>query len=303
MRPIIHADWKGKKWIAVGDTLHASDQWKTFLDFLWDHIIFVLGRDWGRAELQKDPAARHPIVDWFARTCDLQAQASQSKGPDGVYALKPNGVAAAYFNLAYDLYVLRHHQALLDDVVRRLKLHDQFQGARYELLVTATCIRAGFDIEHEDETDNSRKHPEFRATHRATGQCVWIEAKSKHRPGVLGHTGERKTSEPRANVKRLLRDAAAKGPDGPYVVFVDVNVPPSDASVIDTAWCKACLDSFCDLGDSSAGSSEPFNLAIFTNHPYHYGADGDAASGFSYAAIFAQHPRHSVAHAWPFWTS
>jgi hypothetical protein len=296
VRPIVQADWKGKTWVAVGDTLHASAQWKTFLDFLWDHIISVLGREWGRAEMQKDPPARHVILDWYVRTCDLQSQASQTRGPDGIYALKPNGVAAAYFNLAYDLYVLRHHQALLDGVVGRLKLRDQFQGARYELFVTATCIRAGFDIAHEDETDTSRKHPEFRATHRATGQSLWIEAKSKHRPGVLGFAGERETVEPRANVNHLLRNAAAKTPDGPYAVFVDVNVPPSEASVLDAAWCKTCLHSFCDLADGSTGASEPFNLAIFTNHPFHYGADTDAAPGFSHAAIFAQHPQHSVAH-------
>ncbi len=296
VRPIILADWKGKTWVAVGDTLQASNQWKTFLDFLWDHIISVLGRDWGRAELQKAPSARHIILDWYVRTCALQAQASRTKSADGIYVMKPNGVAAAYFNLAYDLYVLRHHQSLLDDVVRRLKHHDQFQGARYEIFVTATCIRAGFDIAHEDETNASRKHPEFRATHRATGQSLWIEAKSKHRPGVLGYAGTRDTSEPRANVKRLLRDAAAKAPSGPYVVFVDVNLPSAEISVLDAAWCKDCLDHFCDLADGSATASEPFNLAIFTNHPYHYGADGDFAPGFSYAAILAQQPQHPVAH-------
>lgn len=296
VRPIIHADWKSKTWVAVGDTLHASDQWKTFLDFLWDHIIFVLGPDWGQMELQKDPAARHPILDWYVRTCNLQAQAGQSKGPSGIYALKPNGVAAAYFNLAYDLYVLRHHQSLLDSVVRRLKRHDQFQGARYELFVTATCIRAGFDIKHEDESDTSRKHPEFGAAHRASGQHLWVEAKSKHRAGVLGYAGEREASEPRANVKWLLQDAAAIVPEGPYVVFVDVNISPSKVSVFDTVWCKACLDSFCDLADGSASPAEPFNMAIFTNHPYHYGADSDATPGFSYVAIFAQQPKHSIAH-------
>jgi hypothetical protein len=88
---------------------------------------------------------------------------------------------------------------------------DQFQGARHELFAEATCLRAGFSIEHEDETDGSTRHAEFTATHKATGQTVSVEAKSKHRLGILGFPGARQAEgEHNLNVGRLLNDAIQK---------------------------------------------------------------------------------------------
>ena len=68
----------------------------------------------------------------------------------------------------------------LDDVLlARLKHRDHFQGARHELFAEATCLRAGFTVEHENERDGTRKHVEFVAVHKATGQRLSVEAKSK----------------------------------------------------------------------------------------------------------------------------
>ena len=78
---------------------------------------------------------------------------------------------------------------------------DQFQGVRYELFVAATCIRAGFDIAYEDETDKTKKHPEFVATHRLTGQKISVEAKRRHRQDILGFNSQ-KESEPLIKVRK-----------------------------------------------------------------------------------------------------
>jgi hypothetical protein len=43
------------------------------------------------------------------------------------------------------------HLALQERLIGRLKHPDQFQGARYELAMAATMIRAGFDLEYEME--------------------------------------------------------------------------------------------------------------------------------------------------------
>ena len=91
----------------------------------------------------------------------------------------------AYLLLAYDLYILRDHRALLKRNVERMQHPDQFQGARYELTVTATMIRAGFDVIMENEGDKSTRHVELTAAHRVTGQRLAVEAKSRHYPGVL----------------------------------------------------------------------------------------------------------------------
>ena len=92
--------------------------------------------------------------------------------------------------LAYDLYVLRDKQVLQDDIIRRLKILDQFQGARHELFAAVSCIRAGYSIKYEDEKDGTRKHTEFIATHKKTGQKIAVEAKSKHRTGILDFPGK-----------------------------------------------------------------------------------------------------------------
>jgi len=96
------------------------------------------------AEIRKPLADRHQILQWYDAVC--RSQAKQTKDESGMYSAIPNGMMAAYLSLAYDLYTLRHHMALQEEVVRRLKISDQFQGARHELFVAATCIRAGFNI-------------------------------------------------------------------------------------------------------------------------------------------------------------
>jgi hypothetical protein len=145
IRPIIHADFKGKKIVAVGSHYYSAN-WKTFIDFLMDYPKFVLGREWGQAEITKPVESRHQIMSWYVDACLFQQK--QQIGSNGVYGVIPNGSLQAYILLAYDLYLLAHHSALQEDVLRRLKILDQFQGARYEILVAATCIRAGFDISY-----------------------------------------------------------------------------------------------------------------------------------------------------------
>ncbi len=292
VHPIVGADFQGKKWVAVADKLYRSKNWKTFPDFLMDFITLVLGSDWGKTELKKMPEKRHPIIQWYVKTCQLQQRMSGQKNANGIYQFRPNGASAAYINLAYDLYVLKHHTSLLESVVNRLKHADQFQGARYELLVAASCIRAGFDLTHEDETDGNKRHPEFLATHRMTGQRIWIEAKSRHRPGVLGRSGPFDPTVVRAGVNGLLRDAADKAPNGSYAVFVDVNLPVSSENIFTNAWCTECMETFCNLEDASRNFVEPFNLAVFTSFPHHYGSDDEDNPRGGYIAIYAKQPRY-----------
>jgi hypothetical protein len=271
-RPLIHADWQGHKWVAVGERFYWGN-WRFFPDFLQFYIKVVLTPAWGKAELTKPLAERHPVMQWYDGMCHFQQ--AQPRDAVGNMSFLPDGCTMAYLLLAYDLFALRHHQSLQSVVVHRLKHIDQFQGARYELFVAATCIRAGFDIEFEDERDSTRKHSEFIATHRKSKSKLSVEAKSRHRPGVLGRAG---TPEPPGarptGIGRLLRDAIAKATNLPHIIFIDVNTPPSDASPFEKAWFKDVMEEVDKSGTVTGTDCAPFNLIVFTNHPFHYVARG-----------------------------
>ncbi len=297
-RPIIHSDFKGYKLVAVGSQLHwaKEDKWKTFHDFLLDYIKTTLGSDWGNGELKKPLEERHQILKWYDAMCRFQQ--SQTKGEDGIYVAVPNGAFAAYLSIAYDLYILRHHTALQKSIIERLKHPDQFQGARYELFTTATCIRAGFDIEFEDERDGSKKHPEFIATHMTSGQKISVEAKSKHREGVLGHPGQQETDEEmRLKVVGLINQALKKETVNPLVIFVDVNVPPAVAERMLELPPPNGIAKTLDQITKADDGKDLFNLILFTNHPHHYGRDDEPDPNKKHVlAVISQKPKIILEH-------
>jgi uncharacterized protein YchJ len=270
VRPIIHMDFKGYKFVAVGNQLHYSKSWKTFPDFLMTYITAVLGRDWGNSELSKPYEERHQIVKWYDGAVLFFSQGE--KDEEGICSGIPDGLTAAYLRLAYDLYILRHHTALQNEVVRRLKHPEQFQGARYELFAAATCIRAGFDIAYEDERDRTSTHPEFVATHKQTREIISVEAKSRHRPGVLGFPGELEPeSEIKVKVRRLLNKALSKSTNHPYVIFIDLNLPPSPPITPETPWFREIRNGISEDGAPEKENPDPYNLLVFTNHAEQYG--------------------------------
>lgn len=294
VRPVIHADFQGYKFVAVGSELHYSKEWKTFPDFLQYYIKKILGPGWGQAEMKKPLESRHEIMKLYDAMCRFQHK--QKKGPDGLYNTIANGAMRAYLLLSYDLYTLRHHSALQESIIRRLKHPDQFQGARHELLATATCIRAGYDVVFEDEADSSRRHPEFIATHRATGQNIAVEAKSRHRPGVFGFPGRAQASaEVRAGVDGLLRDAFRKPVSHPYVIFFDLNLPPWSEPLMKKPWFTEIAESV-DRVARETGQEDCFNLIVFTNQPDHYGQHDEPAPAGNVVSVLSQNPQILAAH-------
>lgn len=289
-RPIIHTNFKGYKFVAVGSELHYGKNWKTFPDFLLSYIATSLGKDWGNSELKKSLEDRHQIMKWYDAMHRFQRKQKPNK--DGVYEVVPNGAFAAYILLAYDLYVLKDNLSLQNEIIRRLKIPDQFQGARHELFATATCIRAGFTIEFEDEKDGSKKHPEFIATHKRSGQKIAVEAKSKHRQGVLGYKGTRQSNNNiKLEVTTLINKALQKSKGLPLAVFVDTNLPPNVAKRIfkgqqPSDEFKKCLDRVKETDDGK----DLFNLIVFTNHPHHYGRDDEDDPQRHVTSVFSLKP-------------
>ena len=195
VRPELSGNFHGYKFVAIGGNLMymPAEKCKFFTDVLIARIPLVFGRDWFEQEVAKQPDERHPLMQWRAK--GMNYMNAQPQLPDGTYCATPTGPLLAYLTFAYDLYIVEHNARLDSRLLDRLKLHDQFQGARHELFAEATCLRAGFQIEHEDETDPSRRHVEFTARHKSTGQQISVEAKSKSRPGILGQTGERQADD------------------------------------------------------------------------------------------------------------
>ncbi len=294
VRPMIHADFQGQKFVAVGSNFYHSSKWPVPLDFLHDFPKYVFTREWFEAELAKPFEERHPVIQWYDLTCKLQAK--QEPDSEGMYRITPSGPMDAYILLSYDLYILQHHSSLPDRLVERLKNRDGFQGARHEVFAVATCIRAGFDIEFEDDTDRTTKHTEFVATHRETGQKINVEAKSKRRKGVLSKPGPRVSDERvRVRVRRLINDAIAKPVQHPYVIFLDLNLPPSSPIRMSQAWFDKIVQPIIRDREEK-GESDPWSLLVFSNYPDHY-LDGDEPAPSGYAVgLFGKNPPIDAAH-------
>ena len=95
VRPVIHADYRGYKFVAVDNEYHYSKHCRTFVDFLDDYIKRVLTPEWGKAELAKPFDHRHQIMKWYDSVC-RHAQKYERQS-DGLYPYIPSGAMRAYY--------------------------------------------------------------------------------------------------------------------------------------------------------------------------------------------------------------
>jgi SEC-C motif-containing protein len=272
VRPEIAADFNGYKFVAIGGTLlyMPADRCRFLTDVLLAYVPTLFGKEWFDQEIANTPEQRHPVMQW--RIDGINYMNAQPRLPDGSYGAIPTGPLLAYITFAYDLYVVAHNARLDSMLVDRLKQKDQFQGARHELFAEATCLRAGFKIEHENERDRSRRHAEFTATHLASGQTISVEAKSKHRPGVLGQSGIREpNNDMNLRFGYLLNDAVAKNPLHPLVVFMDMNMPFETADrLLSRRPPHPFILKTLNRMRKEHGGKDPISLLMMTNHPGHY---------------------------------
>ncbi|MBM2820262.1 MAG: motif family protein [Candidatus Berkelbacteria bacterium] len=282
VKPIISADFQKNKFVAVDSTLHHSKKWKTFPDFLLDYIKTVLGSEWGNSELAKPETERHQMIKWF--TDSSRYRQKQPQDGDGIHRAIPNGSLSAYMALAYDLYILKHHATIQKDIVRRLKIPDQFQGARYELFATATCIRAGFNIAFEDERDRTKKHPEFVATHKETGQQISVEAKSKKSSIKIRGAGQ------------LINKALEKETQHPMVIFLDLNLPYNVAKKELETPPPNRVSKILDQVIKGDKNEDRYAMIIFTNQPYQYAKDDQLMFPKHVLSIISQNTKIPASH-------
>jgi hypothetical protein len=270
---MVAAKWQGYQFVATGDTLHYSKNWKTVPDFLAHYIKAVFGKEWGERELAKPLAERHPIMQWHDAYCHYQQQ--YVTAPGQVYSTPATGIVYCYVGLAYNLYLLKHNVELQKRFVERLKHVDQFQGAYYELIVANILIRAGFTLELEDEADDSRKHCEFSAVSQITRKKYWVEAKMRGVAGLLGRTALNGASpngkDPTTSLTIHIKQALAKPAEGGWrLIFSDINgVPPADTQ--EPEWVKKAIRR---LDDKEKNLLDDQRAYVFvTNFAFHHVLD------------------------------
>jgi hypothetical protein len=209
-KPIISADFKGQKIVAVGNVLHFSpaDKTKSFTDFLGNYIRSLLTPEWGNSEIAKPLTQRHPLLQWYDALCALQAKHFK---PGELSELPATGLVSAYYSLAYNLYLLQHNAEVQAHLLRRLKNHDAFLSAVYETHVAAWFILAGFNLSIENEDDASSTHVEFTAESPA-GAKYSVEAK------------RRDPLKPHLAIGNQLQKALKKDAKFTRVVCIDLNV-------------------------------------------------------------------------------
>lgn len=265
IRPVITAEAWGKRLVTVHNRIFAVEG-RNFLDFLAGYMPHACGSGWWEKECQKPADDRHTVVKWYDHL-----YSGRVPGKDGMLSVVEDGIFKAFFCLAYDLYVLRDQAKLEKEVVRRLVRPERykFAGARHELFVAATFLRAGFDIEYEDERDPSRTHPEFVATHKETKFRLAVEAKARYRSET------KSIGRPKAGMRDLLVDAYGKRRDLPYAVFAELNLPPDDLDRQPPDWLAEVDQTVKQVVADLAPGTTPFDVVYFTNTPYHYGLAGE----------------------------
>lgn len=225
VKEMITAETPGVRMVAVGKEVRVGrpDEWKCFPDFLRDYLRqSIWTKETWEAECAKPAPERHPVMRWY--DCLVDAQQRAVVDVRGRTLIK-NGSANAFFRLAYDLYLNAHNTDLSTRLLHRLRDPNQFQGARFELAVAAMMLTAGYELQFFNDKGPGQR-VEFFGVHKTSGRRLAVEAKSKHRPGVMCFERHRSRTIPaKGNVHDLVRAAVLKAPAEPLLIFTELNVP------------------------------------------------------------------------------
>jgi hypothetical protein len=247
-------------------------------------VLQTLNAEWFKKQASLPTVDQHVLSRWRKALFGLIRTPPTT--PDAGWVR--TGPVEAYLCFAYDLYWLQLIHRLPRSLERRLRDREAFQGARYEVAVAATFARAGFEIELLDESVKSSKHCEFVAVHKHTRTEVYVEAKSRRRPGVLNQPGTfDANAHTKGDVFRLYMDAVEQAPLDPkrYFIFIDVNVP-SNVPTTTPAYGAIPVETFPwaieiqeGLKARWAASAEatPETAVVITNYAAYFGNDYEAA--------------------------
>lgn len=273
-RQILSAQLKGERIVFVGNRPYHSAKWKTFQDFLRDYLVAQLGHNWFTAEIAKAPGTQHPIAGWYVQSVEDVKRLGTKVGD--VVSGPMTGAQRAFINLAYNLYLIAHHarpgkdDALLQTFVRRLKSNrtDDFIGKLFETYAAAAFLKAGFEVEYENEKDGQTSHVEFVATYPATARKFSVEVKARNRsPAADGPVDEIK----RLRIGNKLNQALSKEAKYERVVMIEINIPDVLTEVSLSGWPREALDQIRYVEKLAApdGGPKPSGYVFVTNHAFH----------------------------------
>lgn len=269
-RPIISVLFENPDFriVAVGNKIYPGS-WKTFPNFLLDYIHKILEPDWINLELQKPLDDRHIILQWYQKVREYQQQTT-AKNSNEVVSVPIIGVVSAYLGLSYSLYLLAHNEELQTHLIKRLKNQQQFPGAFYEAFVFSCLIKAGFQIEFEDEHDRSTNHVECTVIHKESGKKYSVEAKSITRFNSLGAIENTTEKSIEKSVMDQIRKALKKNAQHQRIIFINLNLPEDKAK--DISWNKRISIMLKNAEKHLKFNNIPAPEAylIVSNNPDHY---------------------------------
>jgi hypothetical protein len=177
------------------------------------------------------------------------------------------GADAFVLDLAYNLYLLEHNARVQATLLERLKNPDQFYGSYYETTVAGILIKAGYNIDFENESDVTRTHCEFSAISGHTGRKFSVEAK------------RRKEGKEHLNIANQLYAALKKEALHERLVFIEMNT----SRLLEREDKHALIAEIVGILDSKEqnltvnGVPAPGAYVIITNNPYSYYVDSPIA--------------------------
>jgi hypothetical protein len=271
----IKAEFKGHVFRAFRSHLFVRNRNESYQEWVIDVLKRTMGQGW--LNKYKPPnQGGHPVKRWLYSWSALAAQHLSADHDGPAVGVTADGDSKALVVLAEDVYRLRQENSFPTSLRDRLRDPRQFQGARYEIAIAATFLRAGFDLEWQ-VGGSPDKRVEFLARQRGTNETVAVETKSRHRPGVLGTRGTAPSVEElHFDVHRLFSEALQQAPtQGIFAVFIDLNLPR-----VNYEEYLASLSTM--LSEGGADATAVATLLVFTNWPWHYDGTVPASPGFGH---------------------
>jgi len=291
--------WKNSRWRVIWNRLFPCPIKESFHEFLLRILTSTFGDKWYQNQIQLPETERHILRRWFNSYNEWKKNTQIDENKINAYSwgAMPTGPVMALHSFAYDIFCLQQVNKLPKFLVKRLKNMAEFQGARYEVAIAAIIARAGFDIVFLDNKIKTQRHCEFIAKNKYFGEEIAVEAKSRHRKGVVHEKGKIDYSSIiKGDVKNLFVDACSQGPNKiPYFIFIDLNVLPTPSTeLVSKPWfadIKLIMDEY---GEPSAENPDVFSALTFTNFCHYYEGDTNIVSAEDYLQIISLFPKVKI---------
>jgi len=255
----------------LGDVEHYREIDEPFPNFLLYLLKGVLGKQWADTQYSLSENEQHVILRWLnLLSAQFNEAIANDKSSNPLIRLMPSGNALELMSLADDIYRLLLANALHPKMINRIKNYEEFQGARYECMIAASFIKAGFAIQWQTGT---KKQCEFIAKHRRTNEIIAVEVKSRRRRGTLNWRGDRECPNTlRTDVEHLYEKALTQCPDNiPCGIFIDVNLPPlSRDNYSLVGWFDEIKEFLTKYPEHTGHNPAKESFLIFTRRSWHY---------------------------------